>query len=666
MTTRLVDTTCTMDCPDACSLEVSVKDDIVEEIRGRDDYPTSGGFICSKVSQFSRRVYHDSRLLYPMKRKGAKGEEDFVRISWKEAIDEITDRFRRIAAEWGAEAILPYHYGGSNGALSDGFSDSLYFARLGASRLAKTICAAPTSEVAQGMYGKMPGVAFEDYREAKCIIIWGANPRASNIHLVPFLREAKRRGAFIAMVDPRKNLSSQLVDLHLPVYPGSDLPVALAMIRYWQEQGRLDRHFLESHGVGLDALLEKAAPWSTEQAAAEARIDPDAIRRLADVYAAASPAVMRCGWGIERNQNGGQAVAAVLAMPALLGKFGLRGGGYTLSNRGALQVESNRIWDESGWQTRIINMTELGKVLTGDLSPPIKGLFVYNSNPAATVPDQNAVLAGLAREDLFTVVFDQVMTDTARYADILLPATTFLEHEDIRAGYGAYVVGGIRAAIAPRGESRSNHDVFSALGRAMGYEDEALSWDGLEALKRVAATMRLNGEQADPTLLEAGKQQRYNFPGDAPVQFESVFPQTSDGKIHLTPSSLGQRAYDYRPVQEADYPLALLSPAISRMTNSTAGEWSYPTLEVTINPEDAAARRIDTGHVVRVHNRLGEVHCHARVSDSTRVGVVSIPKGAWMKSSENGRTATALCPPTVDNVGAGACFNDARVEVERM
>ena len=666
MTTKLVDTTCAMDCPDACSLEVTVKDDIIEEIRGHDDHPTSGGFICSKVTQFSRRVYHDSRLLYPMRRKGAKGDEEFERISWEAAIGDITDRFRTIAAEWGPEAVLPYHYGGSNGALTDGFSDSLYFARLGASRLAKTICAAPTSEVSQGMYGKMPGVAFEDYPEAKCIIIWGANPRASNIHLVPFLQEAKRRGAFIAVVDPRRNLSADLVDLHLPIFPGADLPVALSMIRYWSEQGRLDRQFLDGHSVGLDALLEKAAPWSIDRAAVEARVDPEAIRRLADQYAAASPAVMRCGWGIERNQNGGQAVAAVLAMPALLGKFGPRGGGYTLSNRGALHVEPNQIWDESSWQTRIINMTELGKVLKGDFSPPIKGLFVYNANPAATVPDQNAVLTGLGREDLFTVVFDQVMTDTARYADILLPATTFLEHEDIRAGYGAYVVGGVRAAIAARGESRSNHDVFSALGRAMGFEDKAFSWEGAEALRRVAATMRLNGKQADPVLLEAGKQQRYSFPGDAPVQFESVFPQTSDQKIHLTHAALGPRSYEYRPVQDPDYPLALLTPAMSRMTNSTFGEWSYPTLEVTIHPEDASTRGIDAGNIVRVHNRLGEVRCHARVSDSTKVGVVSIPKGAWMKSSENDRTATALCPPTVDNVGAGACFNDARVEVSRV
>ena len=664
MTTKLVETTCAMDCPDACALEVSVKDEIVEEIRALADHPTSGGFICSKVSQFGRRVYHDSRLLHPMKRKGAKGDADFERITWEQAIDEITERFRGIADEWGAEAILPYHYGGSNGALTDGFSDDLFFARLGASRLAKTICAAPTSEVAQGMYGKMPGVAFEDYTEAKCIIIWGANPRASNIHLVPFLQEAKRRGAFIAVVDPRRNLSADLVDLHLPIFPGADLPMALSMIRYWNEQGRLDRGFLDSHSVGLDALLEKAARWSIDQAAAEAHVEPDAIRRLADQYAAASPAVMRCGWGIERNQNGGQAVAAVLAMPALLGKFGPRGGGYTLSNRGALEVDANQIWDQSSWQTRIINMTELGKVLEDDFSLPIKGLFVYNANPAVTVPDQNAVLAGLRREDLYTVVFDQVMTDTALYADILLPATTFLEHEDIRAGYGAYVVGGVRPAIAPRGESRSNHDVFSSLGRAMGFEDKAFSWGGAEALKRVAATMRLKGEQADPALFEAGKQQRYNFPGDSPVQFESVFPQTSDEKIHLTPAALGARPYEYRPVQEPNYPLALLTPAMSRMTNSTFGEWSYPTLEVTIHPEDAATRGIDAGRMVRVHNRLGEVHCRARVSDSTRVGVVSIPKGAWMKSSGNGRTATALCPASVDNVGAGACFNDARVEVE--
>src|SRR3990172_7482471 len=239
MATKLVETTCVMDCPDACSLEVRVTDGAIQEIRGRDDHPTSRGFICSKVAGFAKRVYHDSRLLHPMRRAGSKGEGDFVPVSWEAAIGEITERFQRIIREWGGEAILPYHYGGSNGALSDGLADSIYFAGLGSSRLARTICATPTTQVALGMYGRMPGVAFEDYSQAKCVIVWGATPRASNIHLVPFLQEAKRRGALVAVVDPRANLSSRLVDLHLPVYPGSDLPVALAMIRFWQEHGKL-------------------------------------------------------------------------------------------------------------------------------------------------------------------------------------------------------------------------------------------------------------------------------------------------------------------------------------------------------------------------------------------------------------------------------------------
>ena len=664
MDTKLVETTCIMDCPDACSLEIALADGVIEKIGAREDHPTSRGFICSKVAGFARRVYHEDRLLHPMRRKGSKGEGDFDRISWDDAVGEITERFRRIARDSGGEAILPYHYGGSNGVLSDGLADSAYFARLGASRLAKTICAAPTFEVAQGMYGRMPGVAFEDYAHAQCVILWGANPRASNIHLVPFLQEAKRRGAFVAVIDPRRNLSPDLVDLHISIYPGTDLPLALALIRLWHEQGKLDREFLGRHAVGLDGLLEKAAPWSIERAAAEARVSRSSVRQLADVYARSSPAVIRCGWGIERNRNGGQAVAAVLAIPALLGKFGVRAGGYTLSNRGAALVDRKSIWDESSWKTRVINMTQLGEVLN-ERENPIRGLFVYNSNPAATVPDQNAVLAGLSREDLFTVVFDQVMTDTARYADIVLPATTFLEHRDIHMGYGAYVLGGVQAAIEPRGESKSNHEVFSTLARAMGFEDEIFSWDSLEALRRVGRAIRLNGKSVDPGTLEAGKLQLYDFPGQSPIQFGSVFPLTADGKIHFFLAALGDRPYSYRPLSEPSYPLALLTPASSRMTNSTGGEWSYPRLEVTIHPEDAANRGIRSGDSARVYNSRGEVHCVVRVSDRTRLGVVVMPKGAWMKSSQNGRTSTALCPPSVDNVGAGACFNDARVEVEK-
>lgn len=666
MSTQVIQTTCVLDCPDTCSLEVSVEDGRIASIRGAKDHPVTRGFICSKVSGFAGRVYHEERLLYPLRRRGAKGAGEFERISWDEAIGEIARRFADISKEWGGEAILPYHYGGSNGFLTDGFLDSYFFARIGASRLDRTLCAAPTGAVAGAMYGKMPGVAFEDYAHANCIIIWGANPRASNIHLVPFLKEARRRGAFIAAIDPVRTFSSDMVDLHLPVYPGADLPLALALVRYLRHTGRLAVDFLRRHADGVEPLLEQAEAWSLDRAAAEARVAVEDIRALADRYAAASPAVMRCGWGVERNKNGGRAVAVILALPALAGKFGVRGGGYTLSNSGAAQLDTTRIFGPDGWNKRVINMSELGAVLNGRLDPPVKGLFVFNCNPVATVPDQNAVVRGLLREDLFTVVHEQIMTDTARYADILLPATTFMEHDDVRRSYGSYVVGGTRPVIAPRGEARPNPDVFAALGRAMGFSDEPFFWSAEERFQKTTAAISLHGKPADPATLAAGSFQLYDFPGRTPVQFETVFPKTADGKIHLTPEVLGSDPFAYEPVRSEKFPLALISPGTSRMVSSTFGETNCRELTLSLHPDDAAARGIAEGDRVRAFNDLGEVHCRARLNDALSPGVALMPKGAWRKASLNGQSATALAPPHVDPVAGGACFMDARVEVARI
>jgi anaerobic selenocysteine-containing dehydrogenase len=666
MTTTTIRTICVMDCPDTCALEVTVDEGRIQRIGGADDHPTTNGFICEKVSRFGRRVYHEHRLLYPMRRCGPKGAGEFARISWDEAMAEITNRFQEIIDQWGGEAILPYHYGGSNGFLTDGFTDDFYFAKLGASRLARTICAAPSTAAATGMYGKMPGVAFEDYQYAKFILIWGANPKASNIHLVPFLRQAKSNGAFIAVVDPLNNFSPQDVDLHLPVLPGTDLPVALAMIRLWKEAGQLDKDFLRHWADGLDTLLQQADAWPVERAAAEAGVDPERIRTLAKVYASSTPAVIRCGWGLERNRNGGQAIAAILAMPALLGKFGVRGGGYTMSNSGAAKLNTAKIFGHYDWQTRVINMTQLGQALNSDLQPPIKGLFVYNCNPAVTVPDQNAVLRGLAREDLFTVVFEQVMTDTAKYADILLPATTFLEHHDIRRGYGSYVVGGTQPVIPALGEAKSNTEVFAALGRAMGWRDEPFLRDAQTSMRKTAEALSLHGRPADAAGLAAGKSQNYDFPGPTPILFKTTFPQTADGKIHLAPPELGKAPYHYQPLKSQRFPLALISPATSKMITSTLGEFNYPELRLTLHPADAAARNILDGDEVRIFNELGEVMCRAKITDRIRSGVVMLPKGAWRKTTKNGLTSTALCPADVSEVGEGACFNDARVEVEKV
>jgi anaerobic selenocysteine-containing dehydrogenase len=654
-------TTCPLDCPDACSLEVSVSDGRITEIAGTSLNPVTNGFICSKVRGFDRRVHGELRLLSPLRRVGRKGAGDFAPITWDDAIGEIVSRFREIRERWGGEAILPYHYGGSNGVLTDGYLDDLFFARLGASRLVKTLCAVPTTMVALGMYGKMPGVAFQDYVHAKCIIVWGANPKASNIHLVPYLRAARERGAFVAVVDPRRNFSANEADLHLPVLPGTDLPVALSMINLWRDWGSLDRSFLERHAVDLEPLLERAAAWPLERAAREADVEAGDIERVARVFAESTPAVMRCGWGVERNRNGGHAVAAILAMPALLGKFGVRGGGYTLSNNGAARLDRRAALGALEWTSRVVNMTKLGEVLTDGVEPPVKALVVYNCNPAATVPDQNAVLRGLARDDLFTVVFDQVMTDTAPYADIVLPATTFLEHIDLRVSYGSYGVGPVRPVVEPLGQSKSNLEVFALLGRAMGFADEAFQWDPVEAEQAALRALSMDG--ADPS--HGSMWLEYDFPGTTPVMFETVHPLTADGKIHLVPSVLGPEPYAYRSLTDERYPLALVSPATSRTVNSSMGEYALPELYVEIHPADAADRSIANGDPVRVFNDLGAVACVARVAVGVRRGVVVIPKGAWRAASMNGQTATAVCPPTVSEVGGGACYNEARVEVER-
>ncbi len=658
-------TSCPLDCPDTCSLSVTVEDGRIAEIAAGDCHPTTGGFICSKVRDFGRRVYHEERLLHPMRRVGPKGEGAFERISWDDAIAEVNGRFRDIASEWGGEAILPYNYGGSNGLLTDGFIDDLYFARLGASRIQKTLCAGPTTAVATGMYGKMPGVAYSDFPAARCIILWGVNPKASSIHLVPFLREAKRHGAFIMAVDPRRNFSGQEVDLHLPVLPGADLPLALGMIRLWDRAGLLERTFLREHAKGIEPLLDRAGDWPLERAASVTGLTEKDIELLSERYAEASPAVIRVGWGLERNRNGGQAIAAILAMPALLNKFGVRGGGYTLSNNGAIRSRMSEVLGTTDWNTRSVNMSQLGRVLSDSLEPPVKALFVYNCNPVVTVPDQNAVIRGLLRDDLFTVVFDQVHTDSAAYADILLPATTFLEHDDVRVSYGTYVVGGIRPVIPARGEARSNPDVFAALGRGMGWDDEPFHWDTLRYMRKVADGLTLGKTGGDGELLEQGRAQWCEYQGGTPIQFQTVRPLTRDRKIEMTPAELGTAPYRFDPVQSDDYPLALISPATARLVSSTLGEFNYNELVVTIHPVDASEREIHDGDEVRVFNDLGEVVCRAAVRSSVRPGVVSMPKGAWRKSSRNGATSTALCPADINVVAGGACFNDARVEISR-
>ena len=654
-----VRTACPLDCPDACTLDVTIENGRIQKIDGGDANPVTRNFICAKVRRFHERIYGEDRVLYPAVRQGAKGQGTFTRVTWDEALDVIAARMLEIKDRAGAEAILPYYYGGSNGLLTQNTNDIELWRRFGTSRLATTICAAPTGAASVALYGKMAGVVYQDYPHAKLIVLWGVNPSASGIHLVPFVKEAQAAGATLVVIDPRTTSLAKKADLHLPVRPGTDLPVALALHRVMFEEGHADRAFLDRHTLGADRLREAAKPWTIERAAAEAGIDPAALRRFADLYVASTPAVVRCGWGLERNRNGGNAAAAVMALPSVGGKFGVRGGGYSMSNSLAFGLKSDQWLDTPEPATRLVNMNHLGRALLEYSTPPVEMLFVYNCNPLATAPDQNRVLKGLQREDLFTVVFEQSFTDTARYADVVLPATTFFEHYDIAKAYGPISLQLVRPVIEPEGEARPNAHVFSELAERLGL---GTAEEEIETMLRVTSRMGTAGaevvERGDATPPHEG----------APVQFVDVFPLTADKKVHLFPAEIAHDApagmYGYQPDPATDrYPLALISPASEKTISSTLGELRERAAVVHIHPDDAARRGIAQSDAVRVFNDLGELHCPANVTPDVRPGTISFSKGVWRKNTYNGSTSNALAPDTLTDLGAGACFNDARVEV---
>jgi anaerobic selenocysteine-containing dehydrogenase len=663
--TSAVETACPLDCPDACSLTVTVHRGRVVEIDGSRKNPVTEGFICAKVRKFGDRLYGPDRLLYPAIRKGRKGEGKFKRISWDEALEQIADRMRRAKADSGGASILPYSYGGSNGLLTQDNFDAKLWRRFGTSRLARTVCAAPTGAANMALYGKMASVTYQDYPEAALIILWGVNPSTSGIHLVPYVREAQKRGAKLVVIDPRSTPLARSADVHLPVKPGTDVAVALAIHRYLFANGYVAEAFLHQHARGAEQLRERAEEWTIDKAASVADVEAVSLERVAELYATHSPALVRCGWGLERNRNGGNAAMAVLALPAVGGKFGVRGGGYSMSNSASWNID--RTWiDAPEPDTRLVNMNHLGRALTEYADPPVKVLFVYNCNPAATVPDQTRVLRGLERDDLFTVVFEQVMTDTALYADIVLPATTFLEGYDFARAYGPINLDLVLPVVDVVGESRTNADVFGELCARLGVLGGAEPSGELDLLVGVLGS--LPGTIGDD--LRAGARPAPAC-GIAPVQFVDVFPNTPDRKIDLFPAALESSApaglYRYQADPATDrYPLTLISPASERTISSTLGELPRPDVKLTMHPNDAAARGLADTDLVRVFNDLGEVHCTLAIAAVVRPGTVSLPKGLWRRSTRNGFTGTALVPDTLTDLGGGACFNDARVQVASL
>lgn len=662
-------TACPLDCPDACTLHAEVGDRGVVSLTGDRRNPLTEGLLCGKVRAFDRHLRCEERLLQPALRDGPKGSGRWRTVSWDEALDTIATKLAQARDAHGGESILPLSYGGSNGVLTHECVDSRLFHRLGASRLDRTLCAAPTSAAATGLYGRMPGVALEDYVHARLIVMWGVNPHASGIHHVPVIKAAKKAGATLVVVDPRTTPLAKMADLHLPLRPGTDLPLALSVIASQFADGGADEAFLARWCTGADELRKRAAPWTAERTAETCGLDPDDVRRLARLWAESSPAAVRCGWGLERNRNGGSAAAAVLALPAVSGKLGVRGGGFTTSNSKAHPLDTSRAVAEPEPDTRLINMNEVGRVLTDVDDPPIKVLFTYCCNPAATLPNRPRLMQGLARDDLFHVVFEQVMTDTAKWADVLLPATTFLEHHDLATGYGAMVLNRIRPVIDPMGQSRPNYEVFADLCARLGLArpDDPVGPDALVDAIMVATK---DGERIGAELSEHGMARP--SVGHQPISLVDALPRTPDGKIHLVPEALDAEAphglYTYQPDPGTDrFPLALISPASAKTTNSTFGQLDRRPAHVAIHPDDASARGIGDGAAVRIDSAYGSVTCRARITAAVRVGVLSLAKGIWShRVAGDGSTTNAVAPDTLTDLGGGATFNDARVQIKAL
>jgi len=653
-----LESVCPLDCPDTCSLTVSLQDGHVVGVDGSHRNPYTDGFICAKVRRYPQRIYAPERILHPLRRSGPKGAGQFERISWEEALDLVAQRLQQAAQASGPESILPYHYGGSNGLLNEEGADARFFNLLGACELQKTICAAPTGAAARAMYGGMVGVPPEDYPLARCIVLWGVNPATTSIHLLRQVQRAKSAGAMIIVVDPLATKTARLADLHIRPRPGTDVVLALGVARQILQADAVDHDFVARHVEGFAEFCAAAEPYTPERVAQITGVERATLASFARTFAAASPALIRCGWGVERNRNGGNAVRAILALPALAGKFGVRGGGFTMSMSRSFDVDSQALArpDLRRGAARRINMTRLGRALTELDDPPIKVLFVYNANPVASTPDQNRILTGLVREDLFTVVHEQVLTDTALYADVVLPATTIFEQRELHKAYGHNYLQYSEPVIAPCGEAVANVELFRRLAARMGIGTNEL-WDESQLVADAVGAQRAAEVRAEKVVrMRCGGSDEF-------VQFGTVFPRTADGKVHLAPVELGVLAY--RDEAPSAYPLILLTPAADRLVNSIFGEFNLDDPRLCLHADDAHARAIVDGEFVRVFNALGTVEVRAQISDEVVPGIVTLPKGIWRRSTRNGSTSTALIGDELTDMGDGACFNDARVEVAR-
>ncbi|HUO28923.1 MAG TPA: molybdopterin-dependent oxidoreductase [Bryobacteraceae bacterium] len=671
---------CALDCPDTCSVLVSVEDGRATRLRGNPEHPVTRGFLCGKVARYLDREYSPARLLHPLRRTGPKGAGQFVRVTWDESLDEIAARLKSIAAEFSPEAILPYSYAGTMGLLQGSGMDRRFFHRLGASRLDRTICSSAGGAGLAAALGHRYGTEPEQFRHAKLILAWGANVLGTNVHLWPFIVEARRNGAKFYTIDPRRNRTGAAADKHFFINPGSDTALALGMMHVIIGEKLHDADYVARYTEGFDGLAQRVREYPPERAAALTGIPKDEIIALAREYATTRPAVIRLNYGVQRSERGAMAVRAIALLPALTGAWKDVGGGLQLTTSKAFYLNREGLERADlqrrvlGREARILNMSLLGQVLNDTADPPVKALVVYNSNPAAIAPDQTAVRRGLERPDLFTVVLEQFQTDTADYADFVLPATTFLEHTDLYLAYGHYYLQLARPALAPPGETRPNTEVFRALAARMGFDDACFRDSDDDMLRTLLATDHpfLQGITLED--LDRDHSIRLKIaPAGQPFQpFAKGGFGTPSGKCEFHAETL-----TYTPPIEsrfgdqtlrARFPLELISPKNDDSMNSTFAyrpENDAATAALHIHSSDAAARGIASGDQVRVFNQRGSCLLRAEVDGVVHPGVVSTPAVRSPRMAADRRNINDLTAQRLTDLGGGPVFYSCLVQVEK-
>lgn len=674
---------CPHDCWDTCSMLVHVRDGRAVRVMGDPDNPVTRGYLCVKTNHYEERVYSKDRILYPMRRTGPKGSGSFERISWDEALSTIADRFKAVIAEHGAEAILPYSYAGTYGMLHYSSMDRRFFHRLGASQLARTICASAGAAGISSVTGFKMGPDPEDMVNARLIVVWGLNVISSNPHQWPIIQEARRRGATLVVIDPYRYKGAREADWHISPRPGTDTAFVMGVMHALISEDLLDHEYITQYTLGFDQLKEKVADWSPERAAEVTGVPAEEIRRFARLWHSSRPGILRVGYGLQRHTNGGTIVRAICMLPALTGHWRDRGGGFLLSNTGSYGFNNPALERPDLMPTptpRTINMIELGKALTEVNDPPVKAMLVYNSNPADVAPNQNQVLAGLSRDDLFLVVHEQLFTDTCRYADIILPATTQLEHTDLHFSYWHLYLQLNEPAIEPLGEAIPNTELFRRLAGAMGFQEPCFQ-DSDDDLIRQA----LSGDS--PVLagitLERLREDQIIKVNRAPAPFADGRFGTPSGKVEFYSETMAKLGLDpvleYVPPAEsvdgspelaARYPLNLISPAAHHFLNTSfanqarmmRGEGA-PT--IYINPVDAEKRGIRTGDWVRAFNDRGSVRLRAEVGDWSKPGVAVSPSIWWSRFMPDGVGINALTADRQTDLGGGPSFHTNLIEVEQ-